>query len=95
MTRDGNPMKVVGLRYEAGKGLPEVVLKGSGPLAEEMVRRRSLHGKPALVSNPELVERLYRLPIDAQIGPELFQLVAIVLAHVFAVEGKLRKGNVP
>jgi type III secretion system FlhB-like substrate exporter len=47
-----------------------------------------------VVRDPELVEQLYRLPMDGHIGPELFQLVATLLAHVFAIDEKLR-GEVP
>jgi type III secretion system FlhB-like substrate exporter len=40
-----------------------------------------------------LLEQLYKLPMDAQIGPELFHLVASLLAHVFAVEAKIKGGE--
>jgi flagellar biosynthesis protein len=83
------PRRVVGLRYEPDEGLPEVILKGAGPLAEELLRRRTRQG-PAVVKNDALVDALYRLPLDSAIGPELFQAVAALLAHVFAVEGKMR-----
>jgi len=83
------PKRVVGLRYEPDEGLPEVILKGAGPLAEALLRRRTREG-PAVVKNDALVDALYRLPLDSAIGPELFQAVAALLAHVFAVEGKMR-----
>lgn len=86
--------KVVGLRYEQGTGLPQVIVKGSGKMAEEILRRRDPVDGPVVVKDKQLLEQLYRLPMDAQIGPELFQLVAALLAHVFAVEQKL-KGNSP
>jgi type III secretion system FlhB-like substrate exporter len=44
-----------------------------------------------LVKDPQLLQQLYRLPMDAEIGPELFQLVAALLAHVFAVEQRLKE----
>lgn len=84
------PKQVVGLKYELGQRLPQVILKGSGDMAEEILRRRPLVNGPAVVRNTELTEQLYRLPIDAEIGPELFHLVATVLAHVFAVEESLK-----
>ena len=67
-----------------------MILKGSGEMAEEILRRRPLTNGPAVVRNTQLAEQLYRLPIDAEIGPELFHLVATVLAHVFAVEESLK-----
>lgn len=91
---DGNPApkRVVGLRYRPDEGddaLPEVILKGAGPLAEELLKSRGPHG-PAVVKDEALLDALYRLPLDSAIGPELFQAVAALLAHIFAVEGKMR-----
>ena len=87
------PQKVVGLAYEARDELPKVVVKGCGEAAERILRERDwLHG-PAVVKDPQLLEQLYRLPMDGTIGPELFQLVAILLTHVFAIEERLRGEN--
>lgn len=86
---NGMPKRVVGLRYEPDEGLPEVILKGAGPLAEELLRVRMTRG-PMLVKNEALLDALYRLPLDSAIGPELYQAVAALLAHVFAVDGKMR-----
>lgn len=83
--------RVVGLRYDPEDGLPQIVVKGSGQMADEILKRRDwLHQQP-VVRDPQLVDQLYKLPIDARIGPELFQLVATLLVHVFAIEEKLRR----
>ncbi len=84
------PKRVVGLRYEPDDGLPQVILKGAGPLADALLRRDGAGRHPPVVKDEALLEALYRLPTDSMIGPELFQAVAVLLAHVFAVEGKLR-----
>ncbi len=89
MSGEAAPKRVVGLRYEPEEGLPEVILKGAGPLAEELLRQRGPRG-PAVVKDEALLDALYRLPLDSAIGPELFQAVAALLAHIFAVEGKMR-----
>ena len=82
--------KVVGLGYQPGGPLPRVVVKGCGEFAERILRERDwLHG-PEVVRDPQLAEQLHRLPMDGQIGPELVQLVATLLTHVFAIEEKLR-----
>lgn len=91
MTRDGKPQRVVGIRYEPEQGAPRVILKGAGSVAEEILRSRHQRTGPQVVRNPELLEKLYRLPVDAQIGRELYHLVAIVLAHVFSIEAKARE----
>jgi flagellar biosynthesis protein len=85
--------RVVGLRYEPGAGMaPSVILKGQGKLAEAMLQRRSALAKPpALVQDRKLVEQLYRLPMDAEIGPDLYEVVAILLVHVFSVAQKLQE----
>jgi len=86
-----DPLRVIGLRYDPEEGLPQVVVKGAGQMAEEILKRRDwLHQQP-VVRDPELVNQLYKLPIDARIGPELFQLVATLLMHVFAIEEKLKR----
>lgn len=82
---------VVGMGLEPQDGLPRVVVKGCGEFADRILRERDwLHGAP-VVSDPQLAEQLYRLPLDGQIGPELFELVAILLTHVFSLDEKLRR----
>lgn len=82
--------RVVGLQYEPGEGLPQVIVKGSGQLANEMIEKaRKLSSGPQIVKDEALLQQLYRLPMEAEIGSELFQLVAILLAHVFSIEEKL------
>jgi type III secretion system FlhB-like substrate exporter len=82
--------KVVGLQYEPEQGVPRVILKGSGALAEEILRNRNMQHSPQIIENSALLEQLYRLPLDSEIGPELYRLVAIILVHVFAVEEQLK-----
>jgi flagellar biosynthesis protein len=82
--------RVVGIAYEPGEGLPHIVLKGAGPLAEEVLKRGREIGAP-VVHDRELVERLFRLPTDSDIGPELFRVVAVILAHVFALNEKRKE----
>jgi flagellar biosynthesis protein len=85
--------KVVGLKYEAGEGLPQVVVKGHGPAAQEILRSRDALDGPPVVQDSALAEQLYRLPMDATIGPELFELVAALLAHVFSLEQRVEGGS--
>jgi type III secretion system FlhB-like substrate exporter len=85
------PLRLVGLKYEPAEGLPQVILKASGEVAEEVLRRRRYATyAPPVVKNPALLEQLYRLPVEGRIGPELFRVVAILLAHVLAVEAKTK-----
>jgi flagellar biosynthesis protein len=82
--------KVVGLHYQPAAGLPQIVVKGCGDMAEQILQQRDWLAGPPVIRDPKLAEQLYRLPMDGQIGPELFQLVATLLAHVFAIDEKLR-----
>lgn len=82
-----NPRQVVGLKY-AAQDLPRIILKGTGPLAEEILKRRDPQSGPEVIKNEALLQSLYRLPLDSHIGPQLFHIVARVLAHVFALEAK-------
>ena len=85
--------KVVGLKYDPGEGVPQVIVKGSGAAAEALLRQRELSGGPPVVHDGALADQLYRLPMDAPIGPELYELVAALLAHVFSLEQQATGGE--
>jgi type III secretion system FlhB-like substrate exporter len=86
-----NENKVVGLKYEPGEGVPTVILKGSGETADSIIELAKKIKGPEIVEDKELLKKLYRMPIDAEISPELYDLVALVLAHVFTVEDKFKR----
>jgi len=83
--------KVVGLKYTPGEELPRLILKGSGKIAEEILKQRNSLNSHKVVEDKELVNKLYRLPIDAEITRDLYEVVAIILAHVFSVNEKLKE----
>lgn len=85
--------KIVGLKYDPGEGVPQVIVKGAGAAAEELLRQREAHGGPPVVHDGALAEQLYRLPMEAPIGPELYELVAALLAHVFSLEPATQGGQ--
>ncbi len=83
--------RVVGLKYEPQAGVPKVVLKGVGATADQVVEAaEAMTGGPVLVQDEGLLERLYRLPVDAPIDADLFQLVAILLVHVYSVDAEMK-----
>ncbi len=70
------------LRYEAGTtAAPEVVARGEGPIAEQIVATARRHGIPVHQS-PDLVQLLTRLPLETTIPPELYLAVAQVLVFL-------------
>lgn len=82
--------KVVGLHYKPGEGLPKVIVKGSGEQAEKILEKQKTLRSPLVVKDKELLQQLYRLPMDAEIGKELFELVALLLVHVYSIEEKIK-----
>jgi type III secretion system FlhB-like substrate exporter len=91
MSEEREPLRVVGLKYEPADGVPQVILKASGELAEEvLLKRRHAAQAAPVIRNDSLLEQLYRLPVDGRIGPELYRAVAVLLAHVLGVEEKLK-----
>ncbi len=91
-TAENRIKKVVGVKYDSDHGLPQVTVKGTGRLAEEIIeKRKKIKGDSSILKNVDLVDSLYKLPLESDIQPELFELVAAVLVHVYSVEAK--KGN--
>ena len=88
---DSEWRRVVGLAYRVDEGPPRVILKAAGPLAEQVLAARDPWRGPRVVRNEALLQSLYRLPLDSSIGPELFFVVAAILAHVFAVDAARRE----
>lgn len=92
MTTDDKPQRVVGVSYEPGELAPTVVLKSVGAGAEAVLEqaRRAVDG-PEVVRDAALVDQLYRIPIDAPVGRELFPVLATLLAHVIQLDRHLQE----
>jgi flagellar biosynthesis protein len=77
------PKKAVALKYKPGDDhAPRVTAKGTGRLAERIIEMARKHGIP-VKDDPDLVEVLSRLDLDDQIPPELYVVVAELLAFVY------------
>ncbi|HCZ06530.1 MAG: flagellar biosynthesis protein [Thermotogota bacterium] len=82
-TRERKLKKAAALRYDPESDLaPRVVASGVNEIAERIVEIAKDQGIP-VVENPDLVEKLVRLEIYSEIPPELYQVVAEVLAFVY------------
>ncbi|MGQ0509189.1 MAG: EscU/YscU/HrcU family type III secretion system export apparatus switch protein [Betaproteobacteria bacterium] len=75
----------VALAYEAGDTAPRVVAKGSGPLAEEILRRARAAGVPVHASR-ELVSLLLQVDLDRHVPPQLYRAVAELLVWLHRLE---------
>jgi flagellar biosynthesis protein len=82
------PKKAVALKYKPGDDhAPRVTAKGTGRLAERIIEMARKHGIP-VKDDPDLVEVLSRLDLHDQIPPELYVVVAELLAFVYRLNQK-------
>jgi flagellar biosynthetic protein FlhB len=80
----------VALRYEAGRGAPEVLAKGAGAVAARIRAEGEKHGVP-IVREPVLCRTIYRTCAVGHFIPiELYEAVATVLAFVFGLRARGR-----
>lgn len=87
MNENESIKRVVGLKCAPEDGVPTVVLRGAGGTADAVLAAgAALKKRPPVVQDEKLLEQLYRLPVDAPIDAALYELVAILLVHVFAVD---------
>jgi len=82
--RDDLP-EAVALRYAEGDGVPVVVAKGRGALAEEIVRRARDAGL-FVHDAPELTALLMQVDLDRRIPPALYVAVAELLAWLHRID---------
>lgn len=83
--RADRTLEAVALRYAEGDGVPVVVAKGRGAIADEIVRRAREHGL-FVHGSSDLVALLMQVDLDARIPPALYVAVAELLAWVYRVE---------
>jgi len=80
----------IGLLYEAGKA-PEVVSKGFGDLADEIVAKAKEKG--ILVHQDEqLFDSLAKLNLHDEIPRELYYVIAELIAFSYILQGKFPPG---
>ncbi len=80
--------RAVALRYEHARGAPKVVAKGTGVVADEILKRADEAGVFVHRSR-ELVSMLMTVDLDAKVPPELYTAVAEVLAWVYRQDEKV------
>ncbi|MBI4666780.1 MAG: EscU/YscU/HrcU family type III secretion system export apparatus switch protein [Nitrospinae bacterium] len=78
----------VAVKYKPGEqAAPTVVAKGGGEVAEKIIAIAKEHGIP-IKEDKDLVEVLSRLDLNSEVPPELYHVIAEVLAWVYRVNGK-------
>ncbi len=82
------PKKAVALKYKSGQdNVPKVTAKGTGLIAEKIIAVARKQGIP-VKDDPNLIEVLSRLDLDQEIPPELYVVVAELLAFVYSLNRK-------
>jgi len=62
-----------------------VKAKGMGNVAEKIIQLAQEHNIP-IKEDPDLVELLVQLDLDQEIPPELYKIVAEILAFVYTLD---------
>jgi flagellar biosynthesis protein len=81
--RPAQPRTAVALRYRReDDAAPRITAAGTGPVAERILELAREHDLP-LREDPDLIEALAVLDLDALIPPELYDVIAEVLAWAY------------
>ncbi|WP_416305751.1 EscU/YscU/HrcU family type III secretion system export apparatus switch protein [Neptunicella sp. SCSIO 80796] len=88
--KDTPAKKAVGLKYQPGDA-PEVIAKGFGDLAEEIIQLAKQSG--VLIHEDQyLSDFLGRLDLGQQIPEELYHVIAELIAFSYVLQGKFPEG---
>lgn len=77
--------QAIALAYEAGDMAPRVVAKGRGLIAEQIIAQAQAHGVYVHESK-DLVAILMQVDLDRHIPPELYLVIAELLAWLYRLE---------
>lgn len=90
MEKDKSREKAVALRYNLEQDqAPVVVAKGQGYIAQQIKELALVSGVP-VKEDRQLVDYLMALDLYEQIPPELYAVVAEVLAYIYSMNNKYR-----
>ncbi len=79
-------LEAIALFYDQ-KQAPQVIAKGEGVVAQEIITMGKKYGVH-LHEDPALMEQLSDLEIGDKIPPQLFFIIAEIIAYVYHLEGK-------
>ncbi|MBL8004018.1 MAG: EscU/YscU/HrcU family type III secretion system export apparatus switch protein [Candidatus Kapabacteria bacterium] len=78
--------EAIALAYHPdGHSAPVVVAKGSGSMAEQIMKLADEYNVP-LMNNPDLIQELTTLDVLDEIPEELYKAVAEVLAFIYKLD---------
>lgn len=80
--------KAVALKYDQEKdGVPKVIAKGRGEIAEKIIEIARANNLP-LYEDKNLVQILEALELETEIPPDLYRAVAEVLTFIYRLNGE-------
>ncbi len=80
--------KAVALKYNENDTSPFVLAKGKGYIAEKIIEKgkdQNIH----IHKDENIIENLMQLDIGEEIPPELYEVVAEIIAYVYYLDRKL------
>lgn len=81
------------IKYDANKNAaPNITATGKGSIAEEIIKIAKENDVP-LYQDPALAKLLASLELETEIPPDLYSMVAEVLAFVYKLEQKKKGGK--
>ncbi|MFA5879549.1 MAG: EscU/YscU/HrcU family type III secretion system export apparatus switch protein [Candidatus Margulisiibacteriota bacterium] len=88
---DKKNLKAIAVKYDINKDrAPKIIASGKSAFAEEILRIAEENHVP-LYEDPTLADLLSKLDIDTEIPPELYTLVAEILAFVYQLDKLAKK----
>lgn len=93
-SEEEHPAKAVALGYDAEKDhAPRVLASGKGLVAEQIIALAKANNIPVR-EDPILAAALSNVAVDTMIPPELYAVVAEVLAYVYRIRNrKIKTGQ--
>jgi flagellar biosynthesis protein len=81
--------KTVALKYSPNNNnAPIVVASGKGEIAKKILEIAKNNGVPIKETSEDLVNELLTLPINTEIPPHLYSIVAEIIAFIYKLDKK-------
>ena len=85
MKTRNRPKKAVALKYQLkSDNAPKVIAKGRGKVAEKIIEIAREHNI-YIHDDPDLIEVLSQLDLNEEISPDLYVVIAELLAFVYSI----------
>jgi flagellar biosynthesis protein len=91
LPKDRSKVRAVAIKYDVKKGkAPRIMATGKGAMAEMILKVAEEHRVP-FYEDASLADLLSKLELDSEVAPELYTLVAEVLAFVYQLDKLAKK----